>query len=376
MTDVAISGTGLLVPPNSVSNDELVAAFNAHVDLFNAENAEAIASGAVAAKEHSSSAFIEKASGIKSRYAMVKEGITDPTHMRPRIPVSANGTHEEPSLMAAMALEAGKQALAQAGRKGGDIDLIICAASALQRPYPAIAIEVQKHLGATGFAYDMQVACSSATFAMAAAADMIKGGTAKRALLVNPEICTAHLNLKDRDSHFIFGDVCTAAVLERADESESKDGYRILGQKLLTEYSSNIRTDFGFLTRMHQEMLFHDQMWFVQEGRKVFKELLPIVYQHIEGHLGEHQLNAADLKRLWLHQANINMNQFATRKLLGRDAQDEQAPIILDEFANTASAGSIIAFHRYRQGFEKGDKGLICSFGAGYSVGSLIVEKM
>jgi len=376
MTDVAISGTGLLVPPNSVPNEELVAAFNAHVDLYNDENSDAIAAGTLVAKEHSSPAFIEKASGIKSRYAMVKDGITDPAHMRPRIPVSANGTQEEPSLMAAMALDAAKEALEQAGRTGADIDLIICAASALQRPYPAIAIEVQKHLGATGFAYDMQVACSSATFAMAAAADMIKGGTAKRALLVNPEICTAHLNLKDRDSHFIFGDVCTAAILERADESDSKDGYRIIGQKLLTDYSSNIRTDYGFLTRMHEEMLFDDQMWFVQEGRKVFKELLPIVYRHIEGHLDEHQLKATDLKRMWLHQANINMNQFATRKLLGRDASNEEAPIILDEFANTASAGSIIAFHRHRHGFESGDKGLICSFGAGYSVGSLIVEKL
>ncbi|MCW9034021.1 MAG: beta-ketoacyl-ACP synthase III [Rhodospirillales bacterium] len=376
MVDVAISGTGLMVPPHTVTNEELVEGFNAYVELFNSENAEAIAAGTVTAKEGSSAAFVEKASGIKSRYAMVKDGMLDPAHMRPRIPADSNGTPDKPSMMAEMAIEAAKQALEQAGREGKDIDLVICSASALQRPYPAIAIEVQKELGCGGFAFDMQVACSAATFALGSAADMIRGGTAKRALLVNPEITTAHLNLRDRDSHFIFGDVCTATVLEKVEDCDGDETYRILGQKFLTQFSDNIRTNFGFLTRMHEELIDDPQMWFVQHGRKVFKELLPLVCKHIEGHLADHQLGAEDLKRMWLHQANINMNLFATRKLLGREASNEEAPIILDEFANTASAGSIIAFHRHRDGIEKGDKGIICSFGAGYSVGSLLVQRI
>ena len=69
------------------------------------------------------------------------------------------------------------------------------------------------------------------------------------------------------------------------------------------------------------------------------------------------------------------MNQFISRKLLGRDPAPEEAPVILNEFANTASAGSIIAFHRHSADFAPGEVGVICSFGAGYSIGSVVVKK-
>ena len=69
------------------------------------------------------------------------------------------------------------------------------------------------------------------------------------------------------------------------------------------------------------------------------------------------------------------MNQLVGRRVLGRDATLDDAPVILDEFANTASAGSIIAFHRHRADLAAGDTGIICSFGAGYSIGSVVVRR-
>ncbi len=117
--------------------------------------------------------------------------------------------------MAEMAVDAAGKALAKAGRTAADIDAVICAASNHERAYPAIAIEVQNALGVRGFGFDMNVACSSATFAIQAAADMIRAGSTRAILVVNPEICLAHLEWRDRDCHFIFGDVCTAMVLER-----------------------------------------------------------------------------------------------------------------------------------------------------------------
>jgi beta-ketodecanoyl-[acyl-carrier-protein] synthase len=96
---------------------------------------------------------------------------------------------------------------------------------------------------------------------------------------------------------------------------------------------------------------------------------------HIAGHLESLGYTPADVRRYWLHQANLSMNQFISRKLLGRDATREEAPVILDEFANTASAGSIIAFHRHKADIEAGQVGVICSFGAGYSIGSVVVKK-
>ena len=115
---------------------------------------------------------------------------------------------------------------------------------------------------------------------------------------------------------------------------------------------------------------------FVQEGRKVFKEVVPLVAELILAHLKELGLEPAALKRLWLHQANANMNELIARRVLGRDPSPEEAPIILDTYANTSSAGSVIAFHKHREGLRKGDLALLCSFGAGYSAGSVILEKL
>ena len=101
-----------------------------------------------------------------------------------------------------------------------------------------------------------------------------------------------------------------------------------------------------------------------------------MVSEMIVDHAGDLGLDPTGLKRLWLHQANINMNMFVARQLLGRDALPGEAPVVLNEYANTASAGSIIAFHKYNDDLTSGDLGIICSFGAGYSIGSLIVQKI
>jgi beta-ketodecanoyl-[acyl-carrier-protein] synthase len=89
----------------------------------------------------------------------------------------------------------------------------------------------------------------------------------------------------------------------------------------------------------------------------------------------DHALAPAGVRRFWLHQANLAMNQLIGRKLLGRDANALEAPVILNEFANTASAGSIIAFHRHHDDFAPGEVGVICSFGAGYSIGSVLLRR-
>jgi beta-ketodecanoyl-[acyl-carrier-protein] synthase len=87
------------------------------------------------------------------------------------------------------------------------------------------------------------------------------------------------------------------------------------------------------------------------------------------------QLDASDIKRFWLHQANLTMNLFAAKRLLGRDPEAQELPVVFDRYANTSSAGSVIAFHLYSEDLQSGDKGLMSSFGAGYSVGSVILER-
>ena len=372
MHNVVISGTGLWVAPEVISNDELVVAFNAYARRFNEENATAIAAGEVAAIAESSAEFIEKASGIKRRYVVDKAGVLDPARMRPQIPSRPDGAL---SLQAEMAVDAAREALAAAGRDAVDIDMVICAASNMQRPYPAMAVEIQGALGAGGYAYDMNVACSSATFALEQAINAVKTGAARAALVVNPEICSAHLAWQDRDCHFIFGDVCTALVVERADSANSAGAWEVLGSKLATSFSNNIRNNAGFLWRCEDRNPDDRDQLFRQEGRKVFKEVCPMAAEHISGQLATLGMTATGVRRFWLHQANLAMNQLIGKRLLGHEASADEAPVILDEFANTASAGSIIAFHRHSKDLKAGDVGVICSFGAGYSIGSIVVRK-
>jgi beta-ketodecanoyl-[acyl-carrier-protein] synthase len=370
LSDAVIAATGLYTPPNSLSNAELVETFNAYVERFNAANAEAIAAGRIEALSPSSVEFIEKASGIKSRFVVDKTGLIDPEVMRP---VIAERSNDELSVLAEIAVEAAKEAIARWGKPASEIDAVICAASNMQRAYPAMAIEVQNALGIGGFAFDMNVACSSATFGLKTAHDFVATGSARAVLMVNPEICSGHLNFRDRDSHFIFGDVATAAIVERADQAT--DGWEILGTRLKTQFSNNIRNNFGFLNRAAPEGAGQKDKLFVQEGRKVFREVVPMVSEMIVEHAADLGLDPTQLKRLWLHQANINMNDLIGRRVLGRDPTADENVIILDEYANTSSAGSIIAFHKASDDFRPGETGLICSFGAGYSAGTVFVRK-
>lgn len=372
MYTAAITGTGVFTPAQTITNAELVEAYNAYADKINAENAEAIAAGSFEALPHSSEEFIFKASGIEQRYVMDKAGVLNPEIMYPQL---RQRDDSEPGIMAEIALDAAKKALKQAGKTAEDVDLVICAASNMERAYPAVAIEIQDLLGIKGFAFDMNVACSSATFGIQTAADMIRSGSIRSALVVNPEICSGHLEWRDRDCHFIFGDVATATLLERLEDAKG-DHFEILSTRCATDFSNNIRNNNGFLRRSRPDgVADRRDMQFMQNGRKVFKEVLPMVSQHIASHMADEGVEREELKRLWLHQANKSMNDFIGKKTLGRTPAADEQPNILQDYANTSSAGSIIAFSKYSEDLGEGDLGLICSFGAGYSVGSVILKR-
>lgn len=366
-----ISATGLYTPSDTISNEELVASYNAYADLYNSQNPDS------EPLVHSSVEFIEKASGIKSRHVIDKAAILNPEIMEPRYPERPN---DQISLMAEIGVAACRDALAKAGRDIADVDAVLCAASNMQRGYPAMAVEIQHELGMQrGFGFDMNVACSSATFGIQTAADYIRSGNARSVLVVNPEITSGHLNWRDRDSHFIFGDVATAILVEAKDLAPAAH-WEILGTRLKTQYSNNIRNNFGFLNRaegngpVDQSGPRNDKL-FVQEGRKVFKEVVPMVAQMIVDHAADLGLSGEALRRLWLHQANQGMNRLISQRVLGHEANEDESPTVLDTYANTSSAGSIIAFHKNSEGLSAGDIGLICSFGAGYSAGTVFVRK-
>ena len=374
MTRIQISGTGLFTPKEILTNDELVNSYNKFVDEFNIENEDKIKTGEIEELQKSSSEFIEKASGVKARYVQNKSGILDTKFMRPLL---RERKEDELSNLAEMGVIAAKQAIENANIDIEKIDAVIVACSNLERPYPAIAIEIQNALNIEGFAFDMNVACSSATFGIQTIYDMIKSGSIRSALMVNPEICSGHLNFKDRDCHFIFGDVATAVVIEELKEVPSNsNSYEILSTKLYTQFSNNIRNNYGFLNSSSPNGVGKADKLFHQNGRQVFKEVVPKVASLIKEHLEKNSIEVTNIKAMYLHQANENMNRLISKYILGHEASRDFAPIVLDEYANTSSAGSIIAFHKHNNSLKKDDLAIICSFGAGYSIGNVIVRKL
>lgn len=369
---VAISGTGLFTPTDTITNAELVASFNEYARQYNHTHARAIAAGDVTPILKSSDEFIVKASGIRRRHVLIKKGMLEVETMCPR---ASERPTEQISLMAEIAVTAAKEALDAAHRTPADIDGVVVSASVMQRFYPQIAIEVQHALGIKGFGFDMLAACSSATFAIQVAHDMIAQGNARAILAINPEICTSHLNLRDRETHFIFGDAATACVLEPAQRADGGNSWEIVSTRLESRFSNNIRNNFGPTNRFSPDTMGTPDKLITQKGRKVFKEVVPMVSNFMLEHLADTKIAPGDLKRLWLHQANINMNDLIARKVLGREATREEAPNILDDYGNTSSAGSIIAFHKFSADLASGDLGHLCSFGAGYTAGSVILKK-
>lgn len=363
MSTVVVTGTGTYIPPAVITNEELVTAYNAYATQASIGLAEPI--------PLSSAEFIEKASGIHTRHVLNRAGILDPQRLSPLIPTRPN---ESLSVHAEMALSAARNALDAANRTAADLDGVIVACTNFQRPYPGIAVELQEALGMTrGFGADMGAACASATFGIQAAYNAIVAKQARCMLVVSPEICSGQLNFRDRDSHFIFGDGCGAIVLE-AKETATHPLYEIHSTRTRTQFSNNIRCNFGFLNRLSETGEYEE--FFMQEGRKVFKEVIPWVHAHIVAHLEAHGLQPENIPRYWLHQANRHMNILIAKKLFGREPTESEVPLIMDKYANTSSAGVLIAFHENHQDIVKDDWAMMCSFGAGYSAGSVLMRRV
>ena len=371
-TGTSITGHGVWHPETVLSNTELCDAFNEFVRRDNARHADEIAAGKREALKESSPEFIEKASGIKRRYVHDKTGLVDPERMCPNVP---DRPEDALSVQAEYAVNAARRALEAAGRTGEDVDLIVLGASNLQRLYPAIAIEVQHALGARGYGFDISLGCSAATGAAQLACQAVRLGQAQCALVVVPEMTTGHMNWRDRDSHFIFGDAAVSLVIEPT--ARAKPGsWEILSVQMLSKWSNSIRNNKGYLDRCDPSTEHNADKLFHQQGRRVFKDVVPLASKFIADHIAAHDLVPAQVSRYWLHQANQNMNELIAKRILGREATREEAPLILDEYGNTASAGSLIAFSTHNADLPAGAYGMMASFGAGYSLGSLLLQRL
>lgn len=372
-TSTAITGAAVWHPDHVLDNDELCVAFNEFVRRENATHAAEIEAGTRQALQPSSPEFIEKASGIKRRYIVDKTGVLDPERMCPNVP---DRPDDQIAVQAEFAVRAIERALAAAGRVGEDVDLVVCGSSMLQRQYPAIAIEVQAAIGARGFGFDVTLGCSSATAAIQIASNAVRTGSASCAIAVAPELMSGHNNWRERDGHFLFGDASVALVIEPIDRARARAGaWEILSISSMSRFSSNIRNNFGFLNRCDPSTQYSADKLFYQQGRRVYKDVVPAASKFIADHIAANGLAPTKIARYWLHQANQNMNDLIAERILGRPATRAEAPLVIDEYGNTASAGSPIAFALHNDDLERGAYGMMVSFGAGYSFNSLLLQR-
>jgi 3-oxoacyl-[acyl-carrier-protein] synthase III len=245
-TGTSITGHGVWHPDNILENDELCVAFNEFVRRENAKHAAEIAAGTRQPLKTSSPEFIIKASGIIRRSVHDKTGLLDPERMCPNIP---ERPEDQLSVQAEYSVNAAKQALAVAGRSGEDVDLVVLGASNLQRLYPAIAIEVQNAIGARGYGSRYLARLLGRDGATQLASQAVRLGQAQCALVVAPELTTGHMNWRERDSHFIFGDASVALVVEKA-ETAKAGAWEILSTRMLSKWNATaIRNNYGYLDR-------------------------------------------------------------------------------------------------------------------------------
>jgi 3-oxoacyl-[acyl-carrier-protein] synthase-3 len=270
---------------------------------------------------------------------------------------------------ASLGAAAAEQALARAGLTAQDIDLIICATSTPDNTFPATAVNIQNRLGMNhGFAFDVQAVCSGFVYAMATADLYIRGGMAKRVLVIGAETFSRILDWNDRTTCVLFGDGAGALVLE------GQEGEGTLADRgVLT---SNLRSDGA-----HREKLYVDGGpsttgtvgHLRMEGREVFKHAVGMITDVIEAAFDATGTTAADIDWLVPHQANKRIIDGSAKKL---GIPDEKVVITVDQHGNTSAASIPLALAVAAGDgrIKPGDLVMLEAMGGGFTWGAVLLR--
>lgn len=264
---------------------------------------------------------------------------------------------------------AARAALDNGGLKPEDIDLIIVATSTPDNTFPATAVNIQNRLGITGgFAFDVQAVCSGFVYAMATADLYIRGGMAKRVLVIGAETFSRILDWKDRTTCVLFGDGAGAVILE-AGEGDGKTSDR----GVLT---SHLRSDGA-----HKEKLYVDGGpsttgtvgHLRMEGREVFKHAVGMITDVIEAAFEATGTTAEDLDWLVPHQANRRIIDGSAKKL---GIPLEKVVVTVDLHGNTSAASIPLALATAAADgrIKQGDLVMLEAMGGGFTWGSVLLR--
>jgi len=275
----------------------------------------------------------------------------------------------EGELTSHLALTASERALAHAGMKASDLDLIILATATPDETFPATATRVQAQLGMTrGAAFDVQAVCAGFVYGLSVADSMIKNGLASTALVIGAETFSRILDWNDRGTCVLFGDGAGAVVL-RAEEGKGTSADRgVLANALHSDGRqhdilyvdggpSSTRTT-GFL-RM--------------EGKEVFKHAVVNMATVVGEVLAKAGFETKDIDWLVPHQANKRIIDGTGRKL---GLPPERVVVTVDRHANTSAASIPLALDTaVKDGrIKKGDLLLLEGIGGGLAWGASLVR--
>jgi len=315
-----ITGTGSALPPRRVSNAEL------------AETVD------------TSDEWIIERTGIRFRHIAGPDETT-----------------------ATLATEAAKAALASAGIAAADIDLIVLATATPDQTFPATATKVQTALGILDcVAFDVAAVCSGFLYALQVADSMLRGGNAKRALVIGAETFSRILDWEDRTTCVLFGDGAGAIVIEAQDVADDSRG--ILATKLHADgrYNELLYVDGGPSTTGTVGKLR-------MKGREVFRHAVVNLAAVMQESLSAAGLKAEDVDWVVPHQANARILDATARKL---GLANEKVIVTVDEHANTSAASVPLALDTaVRDGrIKRGDLLVLEAMGGGFTWGAAVVR--
>lgn len=275
----------------------------------------------------------------------------------------------EDETTASLGAEAARKALDNAGLTIADIDVIICATSTPDNTFPATAVNIQNRLGMHhGFAFDLQAVCSGFVYAVSTADLHIRGGMARRALVIGAETFSRILDWTDRTTCVLFGDGAGALILEASEGEGSNSDRGVLTSQLRSDgvHKEKLYVDGGPSTT---GTVGHLRM----EGREVFKHAVGMITDVIEAAFGATDTTADDIDWLVPHQANRRIIDASAKKL---GIPLEKVVVTVDLHGNTSAASIPLALSVAAADgrIKKGDLVMLEAMGGGFTWGAVLLR--
>jgi len=272
-----------------------------------------------------------------------------------------------------LATEAARVCLAERGIRPEEVEVIIVATVTPDMLFPSTACLVQHKLGATGaWGFDLSAACSGFLYALQVGTKLIETGAHKKVMVIGADVMSSILNYTDRTTCVLFGDGAGAVLLEPAED----DATGILDYVHEIDGSgggSLFMPGGGSLHPASHETVNQNMHFVHQEGQAVYKFAVRKMVEASEKVLQRNGLAVADLNLLVPHQANRRIID-ATVERLGLDPA--RVVINIDRFGNTTAATIPLAMQTAREEhrLKNGDRVLLVSVGAGFTVGACLLR--